>query len=304
MRIIILLLILITFNAQAKKQKLLEIYIAPQPFGPSLMKPFDVDLHYPIPHLDFDPDKDTIFIIGKKYRDNTIGIVDDDVVLLSELNIHAFSLNILLDNDKSPNKIFSDLVNIKAQKAIAKINKIDTNYVEVNYAAHELLNRSGMPRFKIVAEKFLRPYISNLNTFLEDTLIVDKFHEKVFEPRLPLTNDNIYDFSKFVNNQDYFSTDLYTCLLITLNKQQFNFEHVKNLYDVIIENNLVNLREKFDDGKINVKVSLTILQIDPNKRMFRKFRIQDNINKNIIGPIFTPGRLSYIKVLKKNKIAC
>lgn len=295
-----ILLILIAFNVQAKKQKHVDVYTPPPSFRAILIKPFNVDLHYPIPHLNYDPDRNKILIKGKRYRDRAIGIVDEEVILVSEIDKHAFALNSILDQNTRPQDVFSDVINIKTQKAMATINKIRSHNYEAYLMSYTFMEQTGIPEFLKILAKF-HLCIDDFNNFLMDTIAVDKFHDKLIVPKLPLTHDNIYDFSKFSNNQDFFTTDIYTALIISISKKKFNLLNVKNLYKSLVENDLIDLREKFNEGKYGIKVRLTLVYIDPNKRKYRNMGVNDNINKKIIGPIPGKRKMIYIKILKKER---
>ncbi len=300
MRIFILLIILIASGAQAKKQKHIDIYIAPAPFGAMLLKPFNVDLNYPIPHLNYDPDRGKIVIKGKKYKDRAIGVVDEEVILLSDTHMHSLTLHMILNHAPTPGDVFSDIINIKTQKAIAIINKIRSYSYELNAYMTPFLEQGEIPKPNKIF-KNLKLYKENFINFLSDTITVDKFHEKLIVPKLPLTDANIYDFSKFSNNQHFFCTDLYTAAIITMTRRSFDLLDAKTLYISLFENDLLNLRKKFGDGKRGAEFKLSLIFIDPNIRKYRNIGLNVNLNKKLIGPLRDGRKLTYIKFLKKER---
>ncbi|HIH2762450.1 MAG TPA: hypothetical protein ACYCC7_00170 [Candidatus Azoamicus sp. MARI] len=270
MRIFILLLILIAFNTQAKKQKTIDIYLAPPPFRAVLIKPLNVDLHYPIPYLEYDPDRGKIVIKGKVFDEETYGIVEEEVILFSEFVAHGIALNYLLDQDKEPYKIFSDVINVKTQKAIAHINRLYSNDKEALHTSYDIINRSGILNFNVYLNtKGITPDM--FTNFIIDTITVDKLHERVFEPKLPLTDNNIYDFTNFSNNQNYFSANMYTLLVISMPRNFFNIAVIKDLYSTLFNNNLRGINVKFEAGIKRAKAVISVVKIDPNEKILNCF---------------------------------
>ncbi|HIH2763075.1 MAG TPA: hypothetical protein ACYCC3_00170 [Candidatus Azoamicus sp.] len=300
MRIIILLIILIAFNVYAKKQKHINVYSPPPPFGAMLIKPFNVNLHYPIPHLNYDPYKGKILMKGKKYRNKAIGVVDEDIVLAHDMNYHSFMLNILLEQETHPKDVFADMINIKTQKAAAKLNKIYSYEYEASYYINDLIKKSPIIGLKplLHSQKIAS---TDFHAFMLDTIAVDKFHDKVIAPKLPLTDDNIYNFSKYSNNQHRFSTDIYTALIITMSRKDFDSDNIRNLYKSFFENDLVDLRKKFGEGKRGANVRLTLVYINPNNKKYKDIGVNHNVNKEVIGPLYGRKNLTYIKILKKER---
>lgn len=294
MRIVLLLMILLSLNLQAKKIKF-DVFIAPPNFGPFLYKPFYVNLRYPTAFIDYDPDKDIILIKGSLFHDASMLLVDTESVLLDEYSAYCKTLQIILEENKTPNQIYSNMANIKMQGAIAKLNKIKPNRLKANLFYDKISRKA----YFNTGARFYKGSLSLKH--VDDMLVMRKFQNRVLGRRTPLTDDVLYEYLNYSNYQHEHCTDIYTLLLIQIPKKDINLTHIRFLYETLIDNNLSYIRSKFEAGKLFVKTKLTSVYVEPNKKKrFTQF-FRRNLNKNVSGPYIKKHTVVFIKVLRKEK---
>ncbi|HIH2763392.1 MAG TPA: hypothetical protein ACYCDB_00205 [Candidatus Azoamicus sp.] len=238
MRIFILLIFLITFNLHAKHQNLFDRDNIPK-FKPRLEEPFYVKIYIPIAYISFDPYADVIMIRKKNYRNSLIGIIGERVLIATQIKKQTAALNLILKQDKYPKDIFSDLVDIKTQKVAARLHKIrhvKKKEVEPVYnlffSFTELDDTELIGFLKQIGVKRKEFFLK----FLRDTLAVDRLHDRLLVPSLPLTYKQVSKTIYHSNNQGYF-TRVMLALIIEIPKYKANVAKMKRLYHFILNEN-------------------------------------------------------------------
>ena len=247
-------------------------------------------------------------IYAKKiiYNDELTALVNNDIVLNSELSKHLSSLTLLLNVKKTKHfkkQVVKDLINTKLQVNIAKKNGIDAYDDEVKNIYMQFILRHKLSLLEyndLIKSNNLTG--NELNVFIKENIIVEKLHEKLLSNNIAASRDELNTFLDFSNNILIKHQVLsYKILKITINRKtnnKKNFLIIKKIL-AVLKNNTYDLLYFMNDKSLDFEIDVVTLNpLDAlNKEIKNIFT--NNLDKNIIGPIYKKKKIEFFKILDK-----
>lgn len=237
------------------------------------------------------------------YEDKVAGIANNDLILKSDLDKHTKSLLFILNMSIDySSKYYSldDLIKIKLQAAMARDNKIASNKANILKIYRKFIEKSKTPakKYSNLTKKFGLT-LNDLKIYIDDTVIVEALHDKLFSSKLFVSKDDIYNYTRLSNNQDDYNTNVYTILKFKFEKDKIELKNLRKIMKEIKNNNEIRFQEYILNKNLNVKIKIKKVDLNLKDKKISNI-LRANINARVIGPVYENSNVYIIKILKKN----
>lgn len=244
------------------------------------------------------------------YKDELKALVNNDIILNSELEKHLSSLIMLINVKKHKNlnkQVLKDLINTKLQIRIARKYGIDAHDDEVKsvYMQFILRNKLSLLEYNDLIKSH---NISGdeINVFIKENIIAEKLHEKLLQSNLSVTREELNSFLDFSNNILIKHQNLsYEILKVSVNRKNDNKKNFFLIKKILmsLKNDYYEIFNFINDKSISFKNEIIVLNSFNTLDKRLKEYISKNLEKEVIGPLYTKKKIEFIKILKKNNTA-
>lgn len=250
------------------------------------------------------------YAVELKYQNSLIGMVNNQIILESNIKKQSALLSLLIffkkDLTDQELKVIAldDIINIKIQVNIAKDYDINLSEDDMKDVYTQLImkEKSSLREY-IHTLKKNNVTIKNLKSFLKDSLIIEKLHEKLLHEQIKISSNDFDNLEKFSNNKFVkYLNNTYKILHISIKKPN-NLKKIKSTLKLLNKKNYNEIIELTFNNRISVNNK--IFDLDSKADIEKKVltHIIKNINSKTIGPIYSNNNINFIKLIKtKSKL--
>lgn len=248
--------------------------------------------------------------IELKYNNTLIGMINNQVILESNVNKQSTLLSLLIFfkkelTDKELKVIaLEDIINTKIQVNIAKDYDVELSEDDMKDVYTQLIMRE---------KSSLREYINVLKrndittndfqSFLKDSLVIEKLHERLLYEQIKISSEDFDNLEKFSNNTSLkYLNNNYEILHIAIKNNKPQLKKIKNILKLLTKKNHNEIIGLTFNKKLLAKNK--IFNIHPILDLEKKIHTHmiKNINSDVVGPIYSNNTINFIKLIKKKNI--
>lgn len=235
-----------------------------------------------------------------EYEDQMNGLTNNDFFLQSEVETHCRALRMFagfcddIDFDES----LDDIIKIRIQAELAleeeSIKIKDRNIKSIMERYHKIYNYTNRKYVNLLKKNNLG--ISYLEKYLDDSFLTEALHDKMFIPKISVTKNDIYNYTKNSTYQNLYNTQLYTTLILEIPENLNHIYFIKALIKELKNKNEIPFQKFILNNKI-IKTFLT--EMDPNQNSPIGEILKIHVNEKIIGPVIhVKGKNKFTYVIK------